>query len=410
MSLYQLEKDGDVDALAAYLDSDTEAVRERAADSLGTVVDADAEAHLGAIDRLVDVACNDESPSVRGAAIDALDEVGRVDRLLDEMAGIDADDGADWVAAEAYVDALAADRPELRMAAANALAGLGEPRVVPALIDRLEDPDARVRARSARACGKLGDPRAVAALAGRLTDENVAVRHEAASALAAIGDDTAMSALLDWVDDDSDPVRRVVVSALGESGRMDAVDALVTALNDEASSVRRTAVYSIIELLSSVPTERSHDLRETVVDRLSSLDSEGIVGPMVEVLERSTRTAQRRNAAWLLGRLDGARVDETVDALVDALDDDDQMVARFAATSLSELGGTAVEDALLAVLDGEASTQARAKAAFVLGKVGGDRAHDRLQELVQEADDEDVRERAFAALSKLGGQLEGEAP
>lgn len=409
MSLYQLEKDGDVDALADYLDSDTEAVRERAAESLGAVVGSGAGADPGAVDRLVDIACDDDSPAVRGAAIDALDEIDAVDRLLDEMAGIETDQGADWVAAEAYVDALSADRPELRMAAANALARLDEPRAVPALVERLEDSDPRVRARSARACGKLGDPRAVDALAARLTDRNVSVRHEAASGLAAIADDTAMSALLDWVDDDSDAVRRVVVSALGESGRMDAVDALVTALTDEASSVRRTAVYSVIELLSSVPTEHSHDLRETVVERLSSLESEGIVGPMVEILERSTRTAQRRNAAWLLGRLDGAEADDTVDALVDALDDEDQMVSRFASTSLAELGGEIVESALLDVLDREASAQTRAKAAFVLGRVGGERARDRLQDLVQNTDDEDVRERAFGALSKLGGHREGGA-
>lgn len=409
MSLYELERNGDVDALRGYLDSDSDSVRERAAETLGDVADPTVTSDLAVITDLVEVATTDEHPDVRGAAIDALAELGELARLLEERIDVDPD-GADWVAADAYVDALSADLPELRMAAANAMAGIAEPRAVTALVDCLDDPDERVRVRISRALGNLGDPRAVEGLADRLEDPTVSVRREAASALAALDADDATAALLEGVDDDSPAVRRVAVSALGESGDIAVIDALVGALEDERDAVRRASVYSVIQLLSSVPTDRSHEARETVVDRLSTVDAAGVVEPMIEILARSSRTAQRRNAAWLLGRIDASDADDVVAALVEALDDD-RMVARFAATSLAELGGVAVEDAALQALDSE-SSQRRARAAFVLGRVGGPRSRERLQSLVQDTDDEAVRERAFAALSKLGAHevRGGESP
>jgi HEAT repeat protein len=403
MSLYQLEKDGDVDALLDHLTgSDAPAVRKRAATVLGEVVDD--EPH--AVDALVTAAREDEDEAVRGAAIDALDDIGTdaVEKLIAEMAGIDAE-GAEWVQAQAFVEALGADRAELRMAAANALGQLGDPGAVSALVDTLDDPDPRVRERVARACGSIGDGRAVERLDARLEDGVGRVRRAAADALAAIGTDAALDSLLAAVDDPNEEVRYAAVMALGGYHGEAAIDPLIGALEDESEPVRRAAVFSIIELLASAPTERSHRIRETVVDRLESADR-SVVDPLVELIEESDQGRERRNAAWLLGRVtDDAGREAAVDALVDCLDADDGTTAQFAATSLAELGGETVESALLGVLeDPDISEAARSKAVFVLGKVGGERARDRLESLLDRADDEEVRKQAFSALSKLGGK------
>jgi HEAT repeat protein len=200
-------------------------------------------------------------------------------------------------------------------------------------------------------------------------------------------------------------VRYAAVMALGGYQGPEAIDPLITALDDESDVVRRAAVFSIIELLAAAPTEQSHRIRETVVDRLESADR-SVVDPLVELLAESNQPRERRNAAWLLGRVadQEGRVD-AVDALVDSLDADDGTTAQFAATSLVELGGTAVEKTLLDLLgDSERSDAARSKAVFVLGKVGGDRAREELERLLDRTDDEEVRKQVFSALSKLGGR------
>ena len=407
MSLYHLEKDEDVDALVDHLEtSDSDRVRGRAAELLGEVASLDDEA---AVDALVSVAHDDESEDVRDSAIDALDQLGQpaLEQLLSELPEVETGEGrADWAAAEGFVAALGSDRAELRMAAANALGRLGNAKTLPHLVDRLDDENPRVRARAARALGKIGDPEGVPPLAKRLDAPNVDVRREVASALAAVGTDQAVGALVSRIDDESPQIRHVVVSAIGEVGDPRPLDALIEALRDENGVVRRTAVFSIIELLSSAPTEQSHQLRESVVERLRQTDDESVVGPLVDILENTTEAGPRRNAAWLLGRVAGEEHAAPVaEALADALDDDDRMTVQFATTSLVEIGGPVVERRMLSVLDEPRhSADARAKVVFVLGKVGGERARERLGRVVDRADDDNVRKQAFSALSKLGGR------
>jgi HEAT repeat protein len=410
MSLYQLEKNGDVDSLLDHLTrSDSPSIRKRAAEILGDVVDNEPQA----IESLIRTARTDDDERVRTAAIDALDDIGpdAIERLVAEMAGVDPD-GADWRRAEAFAQTLSAGRDELRMAAANALRRVGDASALPALIEALDDPNPRVRERAARACGAIGDERAVDALADRLTDPTGRVRREAAAALAAIGTEKALEPLLGAADDRREEVRYAAITALGGYRGTAAIDPLISALDDDSGAVRRATVFSIIELLANAPTEGSHRIRETVVDRLGSA-GRSVVDPLTELLTESNQARERRNAAWLLGRVtDDAGRDDVVKALVDALGADDGTTAQFAATSLAELGAEggagdsgAVEDRLLDLLEeSERAEEVRSKAVFVLGKVGGDRARDRLEELLERTDDDAVRKQAFSALSKLGGR------
>ncbi|MBV0924292.1 HEAT repeat domain-containing protein [Halomicroarcula limicola] len=409
MSLYELERDGEIQELIRVLrESDNERVRTRAAELLGNFERHDDR--RDAVNALVGAAQGDSS-AVTAAAIDSLDELGEgaIERLIGEMAGVELDgDAADWVTAKAFVRALSADVPELRMAAANGLGRLGQADTVPQLAERFDDPDPRVRARAARSAGKIGDSRAAGPLESLLTDPKSAVRREAAEALGNVGNRQALQALLPMYEDDDERVRRIAVGAFGnfENGRP--VDYLVEALSDESGAVRRTAVYSLVELLSNVPTERSHDIRDTVVERLSNTDDRSVVVPLAEILEESTQAAQRRNTAWLLGRVTSDRErDRVIDGLVEALSDDDRMLRQFAATSLAELGGpdNMVERRLLPVVqDGTVDPQIRGQAIFTLGKVGGERSRKALDKLIDDTDEDAVRQKAFSAISKLGGR------
>ena len=410
MSLYQLEREGDVQELIRVLrESDKDRMQLRAAELLGNFPDHDDRRDV--VNALVQAAKKDND-EVTAAAIDSLDELGgnAIDQLIGSMAGTDLDaDAADWVKAKAFMQALDADVPELRMAAANGLGRLGQADSVPKLTERFEDSDPRVRARAARSAGKIGDSRATSALETLLTDPKGAVRREAAEALGNIGNRQALQTLLPMYEDDNEQVRRIAVGAFGNFENDNPIDHLVEALSDDSPAVRRTAVYSLIELLSNVPSDRSHEIRDTVVEKLSSEDDQSVVVPLVEILEESTQAAQRRNTAWLLGRIAGqdgrGRV---IDSLVEALQDDDQMLRQFAATSLAELGGedNMVERRLLKLVEDDATDpQVKGQAIFTLGKVGGDRSRKTLDKVIDETEHDTVRKKAFSAISKLGGRI-----
>lgn len=405
MSVYELERDGDVEELARLLrESDSDSVRRHVAEALGDIDDAGRDA----VDALIEAAAEDPDSGVRTAAVDALDQQGPgpVERLLVELAEVDLGDGNRATRITAFAESLEADAPELRMAAANAIGRTEEPRTVPALVDHLDDPNPRVRARVARALGGIGEPAAVSHLVGRANDENPVVRREIAGALGNCGGPGALETLCGLARDSVESVRRAAVEGLGESGRAEALPTLAGAFDDRNDVVCRTAALAVIDLLTNAPTDRSDDLRQAVVNRLGSVDERAVVGPLVEVLEDGQRPEHRRNAAWLLGRLPvDTREGRVVEALCGALDDDDRIVSRFAATSLQEFGGSVVERQLIDILDDDtASSRAAAMAVFALGSVGGDLARERIARLTDRTDDQQVRKRAFAALSSLGGR------
>ena len=397
MSLYQHARRGNVEELRDALGSDSPAVRKRAVEFLGEL---SAEHEQATIDALLRAATSDDDPEVRGAAVDALDEIGQeaVEQLLADLTGGGREE-AGWVTAKKFARALKSDRPELRMAAANALARLDEPSTLPAIIDALEDEDPRVRLRACHACGSFANPRTVPALIERLDDEP-RVRRAAANALGGIATDRALEPLIDLLDDPDESLRRIAAGALGKANNPQPVEPLARALGDESAIVRNAAVYSVIELLSNVPTQHSHAVRDQVVSELKAADDATVVEPLVEILTEGQQDRQRRNAAWILGRVAEPESTPAIVALADALDDDDAQTAQFAATSLKSLGGPVVEETLLDRLTPEHSDDARAKAVFVLGQVGGQETLDRLEELTDDESTE-VRKRAFSAVSKL---------
>ena len=397
MSLYQHARNGDVERLRDALGSDNAAVRRRAVELLGELAEPGDQA---TVDSLLRAATNDDDPQVRGRAVDALDSVGQeaLEQLLAELTGGGGSE-AEWVTARKFARALDADRPELRIAAAKALERLNEPNTVPAVVEALSDPDPRVRLRACQACGTFADPRAIPALNERLDDES-RVKRAAANALGNVGTDRALAPLLELLRDPDESVRRIAASALGNANDPKPVESLAKALGDESAIVRNAAVYSLIELLSNVPTEHSHAVRDRVVSELKAADDGTVVDPLVEILTKGQQRRQRRNAAWILGRIASPDSDPAVGALADALDDDDPQTARFAATSLKTLGGPIVEEHLLDRIGTEHPDAARAKAVFVLGSVGGEETLDRLEELADD-DSAAVRKRVFSAVSSL---------
>ncbi|TQQ81279.1 HEAT repeat domain-containing protein [Halonotius terrestris] len=402
MSLYDLARDGDAEGLREMLlESDSPAVRKRACELLGEIADTD---DADTVESLVSVAVTDDVEAVRAAAVDGLDQIGTeaVEQLLSEITGQKIEEGADWAVAKRFAKALNSDIPELRMAAASALGKLGDESAVSSLTNALSDNNSKVRVRVCLALGMIGHASAVPALIDRLSDPSGRVREEAAVALSTIGTDQALAALTDMMDSNNDSIRRVAANALGEAGTADVVEPLANALTDPNTAVRSAAVYSILELLSNVPTQKSHQIRDRIVAELQDAD-EATVQPIVEILEESSQKRQRRNAAWFLGRIVEDPDRKTIEVLVEALESDDMQTSQFAATSLAEIGGEKVETELIDLVKSDAAADARAQGVFVLGKIGGERSSDVVSNLTDD-DSKQVRKRAFSAVSKLKGR------
>ena len=400
-SLFQLERERDIGGLAELLESsDNPKIRARSAEILG---DFDEMEDTG-LEALVDAIQTDESEVVRAAAIDAMTNLGRTDALLAALDREIDDAAADWSKAETFVSDLDSEETTLRMAAANVLGEIGSDSAVKPLTNHLDDPNPRVRARIARALGKIGDRRATEGLVEHLEGEPLGVRREVADALGYIGGDKAVTGLVDVADDKSEAMRRTIASSLGEFGDPRAIDTLVDLLEDESDLVRKAATFSLIEILSNVSTDRSDELRNEIVGKMSARDDASIIESLVEIIEEGSQLHQRRNATWMLGRVAGPESQEkAIEALIGALADEDNLISQFAATSLSEIGSREVETALIHHIDTAHDDESIAMAAFTLGKVGGERAKSRLEKLVDETENEEVRRRAFSAISKLGG-------
>ncbi len=411
MSLFKLEQTADFEQLLDILKkSENPQIRKRAAEILGSIesetggTGSDRGEVIGA---LVDTAIDDEDEAVRAGAIDALDMYGQtaLEQLIGELSGEEINDVAEWKKAKILARGLSADTPELRMAAASGLGRIGEDNILGSLLDRVEDPDSRVRKRIARALGRIGSPDAVPALAERLHEDRYDVRIEVAYALADIGTDSALRTLVDLTEEEDEVLRRISVDALGNLGSVDVVEVLAEALSDDSESVRRTAMFSLVQLLSEAPSDESHDVREKIVGELGAAKEEDAVGPLIDILNQSDETAQRRNAAWLLGRIatDTFRTDAQ-EVLIETLADEDQMTAKFAATSLTLLEDDELEGRLLTVIENrDLDEEMRGQALFVLGKVGGEESRRRLERFVDSTESEQLRKRGFSALSKLGG-------
>lgn len=397
MSIYELEQDGDTAELRRLLaESDSEAVRARAAAALGETDEGSGPV----VADLIEAARTDPERAVRTKAVEGLTEIGgpALRRLFESSEGADADGQP---AVETFVTALDHEMAAMRMAAAAAIASEGANGAAPALLDRLDDPVGRVRLEVVRALGQLREGRAIDPLAERIPEAPSRLQAEIATALGEIGTEAAIEPIAGLVDVEETEVRRRAVEALGQFGSESAAELLVGCLEDDADTVRRTAVFSIVEVLSNAPPATSHELRSAVVEDLTTAHGEVVTDALVELFDESAKPHQRRNAAWLLGRVTEDRT-VAVETLVEALGDDDETVRRFAATSLTEMDEDLVEESLLEAVD-DSHGEGRSMIVFTLGKVGTDRSRERLTRLLDETDDLDLQERILTALSKLGG-------
>ncbi len=217
-----------------------------------------------------------------------------------------------------------------------------------------------------------------------LTNRHALVRRYASFRLAALPDDLLTSVSLDdegnytvlrdALDDEEDGIRQSVMRFVqrAQGGYRDRL--ILKALQDQSAGVLVMAAKSV-----------------------SSTTGPEAVARLEQLLAKSAQPAVRVEAANMLGKVG---TQQSIPALLDALDDPEENVRWFAVESLSKLSVAEAGPNISAVLRGDESARVRSIAATALGELGQPAGALALKEALSDPS-ERVRQDAAAALLTL---------
>ncbi len=381
-----------VPVLREWMEAPDADIRAAAARALGAIGDP---RPVGSLVR----ALGDSSASVRRAAVKALARLG-------------ADPEIGRSVAVPLLARLDDDDAEVRIAAAEALASMNDPRAVVPLVGRARDSAPEVRVAVYRALGELADRRAAAALIQSLRDDDENARLAAIAALGRMRASSATPALRELAASRDARVAQAAVVALGRMvDDPGALDGLVEAL--ARADTRRIAEDLLVqrgddaltlELARRLPhastSVEAEGITSVVEARLQRSPNAEAAAPLLEALERGVgpQTAVLRALAT-------TGDPEVLVPILETLDPDAPVPTRAALAALEryfehhERDGRAA-DPLLAML-GEVPADERARVVRLLGHTGAARALRALEPLL-EHESAQLRRAAVEAIGKIG--------
>jgi HEAT repeat protein len=409
--------------LAADLDSEDEATRLRAAETIATT---------GESPGLLSASLTDQSWRVRRVAAEGLASGGGSDVIATLVLGL-RDNHRDPALLNAALTALAQTRgdavtavlelldapdPEARMYASLALGLIGDSRAVPALMTLLRDADVNVRFHAIEALGRIGDADPADTLATIAEERDYFLSFAALDALAAIGEPTVVPRLIPLLDEPA--LQAAVVACLGALGAEETAIPLARLVELPGAPVAEIATALVAvhdrmraqigegglvaDLSSRVMTERSAKAITTALATASVDDVRGLLIVLSWLpfagIERTlaaflTRADVRAVAAECLMRRGVAAVPEII-----AVGNGDSVEARrVAAEVLGRIGSGASTETLIGWLDDQPEVIIATAAA--LGAIGDRRAFAPLLGVLDHPEAA-VRQAAVSALNSIG--------
>lgn len=275
-------------------------------------------------------------------------------------------------------------QPELRRAAARALATIGDARMLPALVRLLGDADVAVRLAAVQTVATLGGSEATVPLLDRLADAESTVRVATANALGELGDPRAVLSLLGTLQDPMPEVRQAAAIALGKLRDPRAARGLLTLLRDPQMDVRLAAVRALGALGN----------QEAVIDLAPLALRED------RAIDANTRNQLARAALEAIGNIGGAQAREV---LVRAFrrNRGEQELLRVTTEALLSLG-TEAEAAIPSLTTEPIPHELLVPLIELLGAIGGDRAASALISLYESPDGVRVADAVLRALGRTG--------
>ena len=279
---------------------------------------------------------------------------------------------------------------------------------VPALLEALQGEYFTVRSRAALALGKIGEPKAIQPLLYALKDQEDEVRIAACLALGSFKDPSTFDDITNvLLDDPKIEVRQAAARALGNTQHPGALPYLMEALHDSYWWYEREYAAS---------------------DLLLAIEKMGVaaVNPLIEALQDKEGTV-RKFAAILLGKLGDPRAIEplgmalydlhhevgkvsaeslaqfgvpAVDVLMEALSHPEMWIRIHAITALSRIRAARVTPILLKMLN-DPEREVKKQVIESLGNLKDPRALPSLQEIVSNRADRELHTLAKQAIENF---------
>jgi HEAT repeat protein len=298
--------------------------------------------------------------------------------------------------------------PMIRGRVAEIFAINKDRQAVPALLEALRGEYFTVRSRAALALGKIGEPKAIQPLFHALKDTEDEVRSAACLALGYFKDPSTFDDITNvLLDDPKIEVRQAAARALGNTGHPAALPYLLEALHDSYWWYERE--YAASELLLAI-------------------EKMGVaaVNPLIEALQDKEGTV-RKFAATLLGKLGDPRAIEplgmtlydlhhevgkvsaeslaqfgvpAIDVLIEALSHPEMWIRIHSIAALSKIRDARITPILLEMLN-DPEREVKKQVIESLGNLKDPRAVSSLREIVSNRADRELHTLAKQALENL---------
>ena len=299
-----------------------------------------------------------------------------------------------------------------RMQAVEALAWIGDAKVLKPLTEALKDEDSNVRAKAVEGLASLGDSRAVEPLILTLRDRDTRVRATTIEALSKLGDARAIDPLAKLLRDDAWDVRMAAVEALGKFKDTRVILHLVNCLKDKDRDTRLAAVISIgrigdaaaIEHLVLSLTDEHDQIRQTAASVLRRLSKEW--EKTEEARNAAAALRQRAQATDYWVRQAAVEVLVKIGEVAAAQESELETKLSKAADPMQARKQTTLEAFLTCLEDGDRDL--RQAAAEALGRLAEKRAATALAKHIQDKD-ESVRKAAAKSLQNVGWEPKDQA-
>ncbi len=288
---------------------------------------------------------------------------------------------------------LRGDRKDRRRSmAAWALGELQEPTAVPGLIEALNDQNARVRQEAVHALERIGPP-TIPRLLRSLQNNDPNMRAGAIQVLRRMATPATVPDLVACLPDDRWPeyydaricdLAAVALENIGTDEALQAVDEWRSQHAD--NQLVRTGEHPAasddrpIEQLEQYLKSDQWETRRSAVEALGVSGKTEAIPLILQALEDEENLV-RWKALRALSNFDGPPV---IEGLIRALHDPDHLTADAAATELSRIGEPAVS-ALIAALSDE-NVNVRGNAAEALGRIGSEDAIPYLVDLLEDTE------------------------
>ena len=287
-------------------------------------------------------------------------------------------------------------RPSLRFLAVVGFGRVGSQSTINKLRTTLSrETDLRVLRRAIEAAGTVGDETFVSPIQDHLRADNdefqqatnskqiAAVKEAAVEALVEIGTNAAYEALVTASRSTDDELKEQVIGKIGRFGAQETVDLVVDELDDDSNeSIREEAAEGVITTFTETEFDEGDAVRQQAIEKIAEDVSTDVSEEFASIVEESPHRSEQRNAAWLLGQLEGSS-EKAVDSLVGTLDDDDPELRRIASASLTKVDQATVEGKIETFLETvDEDTEAHTLASFVQSNLH-DTAAEAKKELVE---------------------------